>query len=1025
MARLPGWGPISAPCTHPRGRTQELRAQLKLNQRELDDLQVQHDAARVIAAPGLGVRWFAKGRHGENRSTLARPQSPDTAGAGAGVQGGAPMPRPQPRQVEQRRRLRQRLLGHTHGVPALYQTPLLLHVLSFLPLRTVLRLAPVCRMWRALPLRHDLALWRQAVSRPGGVPPSLRPALWLALGSAEAGDQWHAAAVGVPVPPGVAPSTRLPPALWPQGGAVAQGTPLACALPSGSAVPHITVRLRWSALPRPIARWAAGPDTPPAAFGELPVGDAALQPSAECLVAAALSVAAAAERVAAADATLASLQRDVAQVQGEEAALLDKAAAVSLQDVSASAATGAPLPRASSAQWGACRDQRFHSAPAAAPAPDTATEVEEEEDEGGEGVDPPVVEGGADGDQTPSLEPVSTPRSGSLWGRLTALRRRSADSQQGTGAPHESGLQNVTQQTRAVTGSRAKRGKRAAPGNQGRGSPHPDAVDVVGLRGNVGITPDMLAASKTGQSQASPPEAPPPEAFLGATGAGDAAMNASLRQAHTPPVFTEVTGTAEQEGEDMGFHSRVRGVSSEVPLGVPVASGMQAAEPGVVVAGHHGLEPAEVDKWTAIQDTLKILHAEEAAARGDRDAAEAQLGEAVSCLRSAAVGCIAATEPRMLRGAYGIEVPAPGALVALVDGNAAEIPASAAAWTVPHAQVDADVQRTFGEVLRCHRRRLEAAGQCLDDEQESQAMEPGPGDAIPPISAHESMSMASVAAARAALRRVLLAFSVLEPRVGYCQGMNFVTALLLRVFNGDEQAALWMLFVFVQRYGLRRVYSSGLQGAGLAFAQMDAQLAVSLPQLSLRLAQQEISASMYSAGWFMTLFASGSTLPLQAVTRVWDLWLVEGWSALHRTALALLGLSAGQLLGSDFMVNVQFLLTALPQVLRDCVAARRLAAGGAAATSSAAAAAAGEGGAATSAMDAQVLSEDMEFGAAAADIVMAKALDYNVRPQSLLAVAAASVAASQGVPGEVLTQTPSVFGGAAAVLGVEKIAQSA
>ena len=41
---------------------------------------------------------------------------------------------------------------------------------------------------------------------------------------------------------------------------------------------------------------------------------------------------------------------------------------------------------------------------------------------------------------------------------------------------------------------------------------------------------------------------------------------------------------------------------------------------------------------------------------------------------------------------------------------------------------------------------------------------------------------------RAALREVLFAYSALDTEVGYCQGMNFIAALLLRHFPQEVRA---------------------------------------------------------------------------------------------------------------------------------------------------------------------------------------------------------------------------------------------
>lgn len=54
---------------------------------------------------------------------------------------------------------------------------------------------------------------------------------------------------------------------------------------------------------------------------------------------------------------------------------------------------------------------------------------------------------------------------------------------------------------------------------------------------------------------------------------------------------------------------------------------------------------------------------------------------------------------------------------------------------------------------------------------------------------------------QAALRRVLLAFSVQNPHVGYCQSMNFLAAALLLALDRAEEKAFWVLVCLIDDGG--------------------------------------------------------------------------------------------------------------------------------------------------------------------------------------------------------------------------------
>lgn len=59
----------------------------------------------------------------------------------------------------------------------------------------------------------------------------------------------------------------------------------------------------------------------------------------------------------------------------------------------------------------------------------------------------------------------------------------------------------------------------------------------------------------------------------------------------------------------------------------------------------------------------------------------------------------------------------------------------------------------------------------------------------------------------------------------------------------------------------------------------------------------------------MTLFTSMDVLPYTVTCAVWDVFLVDGWKAIFRVALALLSIAEPELLTEDFGVIVRYLNT--------------------------------------------------------------------------------------------------------------------
>ena len=64
-------------------------------------------------------------------------------------------------------------------------------------------------------------------------------------------------------------------------------------------------------------------------------------------------------------------------------------------------------------------------------------------------------------------------------------------------------------------------------------------------------------------------------------------------------------------------------------------------------------------------------------------------------------------------------------------------------------------------------------------------------------------------AGKLGLQRVLRAYAAYDPEVNYCQGMNFLAALLL-IWMPSEAEAFGGLVVLMQERGLRELYKTDM-----------------------------------------------------------------------------------------------------------------------------------------------------------------------------------------------------------------------
>jgi len=154
---------------------------------------------------------------------------------------------------------------------------------------------------------------------------------------------------------------------------------------------------------------------------------------------------------------------------------------------------------------------------------------------------------------------------------------------------------------------------------------------------------------------------------------------------------------------------------------------------------------------------------------------------------------------------------------------------------------------------------------------------------------------------QAALRRVLTAFAHHNPLIGYCQGMNFVAAMLLIVLGHDEEAAFWVLASLIddEDRGILYpdMYSRDLSGCHVEMRSLRGLVESKLPRLAAHLSAMKSDMSILATDWFLCLYST--SLPSETVARVWDALLHEGPKVLFRVALALLKMHEPLLLATD------------------------------------------------------------------------------------------------------------------------------
>ncbi|XP_049883648.1 TBC1 domain family member 1 isoform X2 [Pectinophora gossypiella] len=134
------------------------------------------------------------------------------------------------------------------------------------------------------------------------------------------------------------------------------------------------------------------------------------------------------------------------------------------------------------------------------------------------------------------------------------------------------------------------------------------------------------------------------------------------------------------------------------------------------------------------------------------------------------------------------------------------------------------------------------------------------------------------------LYNILKAYSLLDPDVGYCQGLSFVAGVLL--LHMEEAEAFVLLRHLMFRRGLRKQYLPDMSALQVQLYQLSRLLRDHEPELHAKLEYLDISPALYAAPWMLTLFTS--QFPLGFVVRVFDLIFLESLDVVFSVSLALL-----------------------------------------------------------------------------------------------------------------------------------------
>ena len=201
------------------------------------------------------------------------------------------------------------------------------------------------------------------------------------------------------------------------------------------------------------------------------------------------------------------------------------------------------------------------------------------------------------------------------------------------------------------------------------------------------------------------------------------------------------------------------------------------------------------------------------------------------------------------------------------------------------------------------------------------------------------------------LSYILHALAAAHPEVGYCQGMDYLVAHLLRMLqdtirwqaahgnlpaviksapcvkekNGKDLSDLYaevdrslvveetcfrVMNSFFTTYSLQHFYWPELRCLKTCCRVFEKIIQLKLPVLADHFEHHELNVGLFALGWFQTLFLYLPSMPSATVCHMWDIWLVErSFKIFFRVGTAILFLSQPILLNHELEGMMGYLNT--------------------------------------------------------------------------------------------------------------------
>ncbi|CAD8104955.1 unnamed protein product [Paramecium primaurelia] len=156
----------------------------------------------------------------------------------------------------------------------------------------------------------------------------------------------------------------------------------------------------------------------------------------------------------------------------------------------------------------------------------------------------------------------------------------------------------------------------------------------------------------------------------------------------------------------------------------------------------------------------------------------------------------------------------------------------------------------------------------------------------------------------AKIERILVAYSIRNPFVSYCQGLNFITHFLVNKLKFSEEDTFWALSSLIEEI-MPLDYYTNMISVMVDTKILEYFSKIYVPELLQHFKEIYLEANFYAIQWFVCLFTPN--LHIDIVKEIWMRVMVQGNRALIASGIAILFIFEKDLLKfSDFGDLLEF-----------------------------------------------------------------------------------------------------------------------